>query len=154
MLVRIKPPGTAILLENRHLVAERQQIVRHGERGRAGTDAGDSLAVLFLRRTRQQRRDVIAVVRRHTLQAANGDGLLLDSAATARGLAGPVADPAQNSGKNVRVAIHHVRFGELALRDQPDVFGDIGVSRAGPLAVHHSMKVIRFGGIGRFHVSS
>ena len=44
-----------------------------------------------------------------------------------------------------------VGVGEAALRDQADVFRNIGVGRAGPLAIHNSMVVIRMGGIGGFH---
>ena len=49
MLVRIRPPGVAVLLEDRDLVAERHQIVGDGERGGTGADAGDALAVLLRR---------------------------------------------------------------------------------------------------------
>ena len=97
-------------------------------------------------------RDVVAMIGSDALQSADGHGLLFDAAATAGGFAGPVADPAQNSGKHVGLAIHHVGFGELALSDQPDVLGNVGMRGASPLAVYHSMEVIRFCGIGRFHV--
>ena len=50
--------------------------------------------------------------------------------------------PGQDRGKNVRLAVHHVGIGVAALGDQPDVFGYVGVSRAGPLAVHYLMKVV------------
>ncbi len=48
--------GLAELLEDRDFVAERHQVVRDRERGAAGADAGDALAVLELRDLRQQRR--------------------------------------------------------------------------------------------------
>ena len=51
-----EPAGLAELLEDRDFVAERHQVVGHGERGAAGADAGDALAVLELRDLRQQRR--------------------------------------------------------------------------------------------------
>ena len=38
-------------------------------------------------------------------------------------------------GKDVRLAVEHVRVGVPALRDQPDVLGHVGVRRTGPLAV-------------------
>src|SRR5262249_44840964 len=72
-------------------------------------------------------------------------------AAAAGRLAGPVTDASENAGKDVRVPIHHVGIGETALRDQADVFRNIGVSRAGPLAIHNSMVVVRICGISRFH---
>src|SRR5215469_15662872 len=40
--------GLAVLLEDRDLVAKGHEIVGHGKRGAAGTDAGDALAVLGL----------------------------------------------------------------------------------------------------------
>jgi hypothetical protein len=44
------------LLEYRDLVAQRQQVVRDGERCGTRADAGDALAVLLARRLGQQRR--------------------------------------------------------------------------------------------------
>ncbi len=40
--------GLAVLLEDRDLVAQRHQVVGDRERGAAGADAGDALAVLDL----------------------------------------------------------------------------------------------------------
>ena len=146
--------GHRELLENGHFVAERQQIVRDGEGGRARADAGDALAVLLVRRSRQECRHVVAMVGGHPLQAANGDRLALDAAAAAGRLAGPVADPAEDPGKHIRFPVHHVGLGELPLGDEADVFGYVGVGWAGPLAIYYSMKIIRFPGVGRFHDSS
>ena len=154
MLVRIKPPGTAILLENRDLVAQRQQIVGHGQRRRSCADARDALAVLFLRRPGQARRDVVAVVRGDALQSADGYRLFLDTAPPAGRFAGPIADPAQDAGEYIGIPIHEVSLGELTLSDQTDVFGNVGVRRTGPLAIYNPMKVIRIRSIGRLHVSS
>ena len=44
------PPAFGVLVEHRDLVAERREIARDGERGGAGADAGDALAVLRRRR--------------------------------------------------------------------------------------------------------
>ena len=146
--------GDVELLEDRHVVAERQQIVGDGERGRARADAGDPLAIFLLRRTRQPRTDVVALIGGHPLQAADRHGFLLDAAAAAGGLARPVANAAQNPGKYIGGAVHHVSLGELALGDQSDVFGNIGVGRTGPLTINYLMKIISFPGVGRFHDSS
>jgi hypothetical protein len=62
-------------------------------------DAGHAFAVLLLRCTRQQRRDVVAMVGRDPLQAADGHRLVFDPAAPAGGLAGAVADSTQNAGE-------------------------------------------------------
>ncbi len=56
--------GLAVLLEYGHLVAERHEVVGHRERGAAGADAGDALAVLGLGDLRQPGADVVARDRR------------------------------------------------------------------------------------------
>src|SRR2546421_8605692 len=147
-----QPAGLAILLEDRHLVAKRHEVVGHGEGGATGADAGDALAVLHLRDLRQPARDLVAQVRGDALQAADRHRLLsLDAPAPAGRLARPVAHAPEDPGKHIGVPVHHVGIGETALRDQADVFRNIGVGRAGPLAIHNSMVVVRMGGIGGFH---
>src|SRR5262249_42480768 len=116
-----------------------------------GTYAGDAPPVPDLGNLRQPRGDVLAVIGGDTLEAADGDRLLLDAPATAGRFTRPGADAPQDPGGDVGVPVHHVGVGETALGDQADVFGDIGVGRAGPLAIHNSMVVVRVGGIGRFH---
>src|SRR5258707_1086099 len=71
--------------------------------------------------------------------------------APAGGLAGPVANTAENAREHVRLPVHHVGIGEPPLGDQADVLGDIGVGRAGPLAIHYSMVIVGMRGISRFH---
>jgi len=91
------------------------------------------------------------MIRSHPLQAADGDGLLLDAATPARRLAGAIADPAENAREYVGFTIDHVGLRELALGDEPDVFGNVGMSRTGPLTIDDTMIVVRIPGIGRFH---
>ena len=55
-------------------------------------------------------------------------------------------------GKDVRLAVEQVRVGEAALRDQPDVFGNVGVRRTGPLAVDDPVVVVRVPDVGWLHV--
>jgi hypothetical protein len=85
------------------------------------------------------------------LQAADGDGFGFDTAATARGLAGPVADTAENAGEDVRFTVDEIGFRELTLCDEPDVLGDVGMRRASPLTIDDAMKIVRISCIGRFH---
>ena len=73
------------------------------------------------------------------------------TSAAAGGLARAVAGAAENAGENVRLAVEHVGVGVPALRDQPDVFGHIGVRGTSPLAIDNFMKVVRVAGIGRIH---
>src|SRR6185295_7662003 len=62
-------------LEDGDFIAERQQIVRHRERGATGADTGDVLAVLHFWNLRQPVADVVAQIRSHTLQPADRDRL-------------------------------------------------------------------------------
>ena len=64
MLRAHQAAGLAVLLEDRDLVAERHQVVGDRERGRAGADAGDALAVLARGRLRQPVGDVALAGRR------------------------------------------------------------------------------------------
>jgi len=48
MLVRINPPGSPVLLEDRDLVAERHEVVRHGQRCRAAPMQATRLPFLSL----------------------------------------------------------------------------------------------------------
>ncbi len=153
MLVRMRPPGVAELLEDRDLVAERHQIVGDRERRRPRADAGDALAVPLLRRARQPAGQVVAVVGGDALQAADRDRLLLDAAAAAGGLAGAVADAAEDAREDVGLAVDQVGVGEAALGDQADVFRHVGVGRAGPLAVDDAMIIVGMRGISRVHGS-
>jgi hypothetical protein len=85
------------------------------------------------------------------LQAADRNRLRFDAPATARRLARSVADAAENAGKDIGLTVDQVGLRELSLRDEPNVFGNVGVGRAGPLAVDYAMIIIRISGIGRFH---
>src|SRR6185503_11958577 len=98
--------------------AQRQQVVGHGERSATGTDAGNALAVLQLRDLRQTAADIVAMIGRDTLQPADRDRLVLNATAPAGRLAGPVADPPEDSRKDIGMAVHHVGIGEPSLSDQ------------------------------------
>ena len=84
--------GLVVLLEDHHLVAERQQVVGDGQRRRARADARDALAVFLCAGfCGSERADVAAMVRRDALQAADGDRLAVEASAPAGRLARPVA---------------------------------------------------------------
>ena len=147
-----------ILVVDDDLVAEHGEIARHGERGGAAADAGDALAVL-LRRLGHAGLDALVVleVGGDALEAADRDrlllafhqGLVLDAAAPAGGLAGTVAGAAEDPREDVGLPVDHVGVGVAPVGDQPDVFGDRGVGGAGPLAVDDFMKVVRILDVGR-----
>ena len=92
-------------------------------------------------------------VGRHPLQPADRHRLVLDPAAAAGRLAGPVAGAAQHAGEDVGHPVDHVGIAVAALPDQADVFGHGGVGRAGPLAIDDLVEVSRVGHIGGTHVS-
>ncbi len=153
MLKRIRPPGSAMLLVDHDLVAERHEVVRDRERRRPGADERDALAVLLRRRLGEELGDVVAQVGRDALEPADGDRLSVDPSAATRRLAGSVAGAAEDAREDVGFAVEEVRLGVAALGDQPEVFRHIGVRRTGVLAVHNLMVVLRIadvrGGTGR-----
>ena len=108
-----------------------------------GADERDPLAVLLERRRRQQVLDVAAMIGGDALQPADRDRLPVDASAPARRLARPVAGAPEDAREDVRLAVEHVGVGVAPLRDQPDVFGDVGVRRARPLAVDDLVVVVR-----------
>ena len=137
-----QPTGDGELLEDRDLVAERHQIIGDGQRGAARADAGDLLAVLLGRDGRQPVAELVLVVGRDALQAADRDRFLLDAAAATSRLTGPVADPPEDAREDVRASVDEVRVGETPLGDQPDVLRHIGVGRTCPLAIHDFMEIV------------
>src|SRR5690606_10693489 len=126
-------------------VAQRHEIVGDGQRSRPGADAGEALTVLAGRRLGQKLAYVIAMIGGDALQAADGDWLIVgrsfDAAAPTRGLARTIAHPAENAREHIGFAIDEIRRRELALRDQADVFRNVGVGRAGPLAIDDAMII-------------
>ena len=141
--MRIRPPGRGSFSKIVHLVAERHQVVGDRQRRRARADERDLLAVLLGRRRRQQVLHLAAVVGSDALQPADRHRLSVDARAPARRLARPIARAAEDAREHVRLAIEEVGVGETPLRDQPDVFGNVGVRRARPLAVHDPVVVVR-----------
>src|SRR5262249_47513713 len=85
------------------------------------------------------------------LQAADRDRLLLDAAAPACRLARPVAGASEDARKHVGLPIDHVGVAIATRRDQPDVFGNSGVCRTGPLAIHDLVEVVRISDVGILH---
>ena len=100
------------------------------------------------RRLGQARADVVLEVGRHALEAADRYRLrllavaFLDAPAPAGGLTGAIAGAAEDAGEDVRSPVDHVGVAVAALRDQPDVFGNGGMGRAGPLAIDDFVKVV------------
>src|SRR5580658_941436 len=146
-----EPAGHAILLEDRHVIAERRQIIADGQRGRTGTDAGNALAVLDRRRLGQQPLEVAFEVGRDALETADGYRLVLDATAATRRFTWPVAYATENAREYVRFPIQHIGVGVSTLRDQSYVFWNVRMRRAGPLTIHHAMEVVRIRRVGRFH---
>ncbi len=75
-----------------------------------------------------------------------------DPAAAAGRFTRTIARAAQNRREHVRFPIDHVRFGVLALGDEADVLGNVGMGRTRPLAIHDFVEVRRLANIGRLHV--
>src|SRR5579862_979326 len=120
-----QPAGHLVLLEDRNLVTERCQVIGDRERGGAGADAGDTLAVGLCRRLRQRSVQLALEIRGYPLEAANRHRLVFDALASTGGLAGAIADAAEDAGKYVRGSIEEVGVVIAALRNQADVFWDV-----------------------------
>ncbi len=146
--------GLGVVVIDHDLVADRRKVACDGEGGRPAADAGDALAVSRLGRARQARGDVAFVIGRDTLQAADRDRLLLHPAAPAGRLAGAVASAAENAGEDVGPPVDHVGLGVAALRDHADVFGNRRMRRAGVLAVHDLVEMVRGPALDHLHTAS
>ena len=50
------------------------------------------------------------------------------------------------------MAVHHVGVGEAALGNKSNVFGNVGVCWASPLAIHDLVKVVGLRSVRRLHI--
>ena len=110
--------GARQLLEDGDLVAERHQVVRHGQRCWTGANQRHLLSVLLLWRGGNEVLHFATVIGRNALQPADRDGLPIDAGATTGRLARPIAGPAENARKDVGFPINEVGVGEASLGDQ------------------------------------
>ena len=140
-----------ILVEDHAMVAKRGKIAGDGERGRAAADQGYAFAIFLGCGLWQTVANVVFVVGRDSFQAANSHRLLLYACAPARWLAGAVARATENSRKDIRAPVDHVRVGIPAVCNQTDIFRDGRMCRASPLAVHHLVEVVRLRNVGILH---
>src|SRR6516165_6508918 len=102
--------------------------------------------------------DLALKVRRHTLKAADRYRLsraisidAIHASTPTRRFAGAVAGAAENCREDVRFPIDDIGVGVLALGDQADVFGNVGMGRTRPLAIDDFMEVRRITNISGFH---
>ena len=138
------------------MIAERKKIPRDGERGRAGADEGDALAVLLCRGHGKAAANIVLVVGRHALQAADRDRLrrfaaFLDAHAPAGRFARAVAGASQDAGKHVGLPINHIGVAVPPSRDEADIFGHRRMGRTRPLAIDDLMEIVWVFDIGRAH---
>jgi hypothetical protein len=145
--------GTRQLFKQCDLVPKRHQVVCHRQRRRTCADQRDRLAVFDRGRFGQEMADVVFVVGRDALQTANRHGLTVDTRPPACRLAWAITRPSENPREHVRVPIDHVRVGKPTVCDQPNVFRDVRVGRARPLAVHHTVVVVRIVGVSTSHLA-
>jgi len=96
-------------------------------------------------------RDLSAQIRRHALEPTNSYRLGIDALAPAGRFTGAVASTAQNPGEDIRLPVEHIGTGVFTLRDEPDIFRNICMRRARPLAVDNFMVVVWILNVGRFH---
>ena len=134
--------GAGIAVVDHTMVPKRRQVAGNGQRRWASADQCDLLAVAGIGFNGQPVADVAFVIRRNSLQTANGDGLFLDPAAAAGGLTRAVAGTAEDAGKDVGVPVDHEGVGIPTGGDQPDILRDRGVGGTGPLAIDDLMEVV------------
>ena len=132
-------------------ITERQEVVGHGQRRRSASNASNAFAVLVHRNWRQQIGDVIAQVGGDAFEAADRHRFAINALPAAGRFAGAVTGSPQDRGEDVGLAVDHVCVGETALGDQPDVFGHVGVSGTGPLAIDDLVVIRGIADVGRFH---
>ena len=95
--------------------------------------------------------DFAAQIGGHALQTADGHGLAIQAPAAAGRLARAVAGAAEDCREHVRLPVEHVGVGVPALRDQPDVFRNVGMRGACPLAIDDFVEIVRVLNVCRFH---
>ena len=156
------PARLRVAIVDRALIPERGQVACRRERGGAGADECDPLAVLSKGALRQAVADVVLLVGGDALQAANryrfgfdvpAFALLHAPAATCR-LTRPVTSAAKNSGKDIGLPVDHVGVAVTPSGDQPNVFGNRSMGRTRPLAIDNLVKVIRCRDIRRLQTFS
>jgi hypothetical protein len=90
------------------------------------------------------------VICRYTLQPADGYRLLFHAAPPAGGLARAITGSAKDTGKYIRVPVHHVSLGVFRFSDKPDIFRYGCMGRTRILAVHYFVEVFGVFYISRF----
>ena len=133
------------------LIAEWREVARDGERGGAGADQGDPLAVAGGGRRGQSAADVVLVVGGDALEPADRDRLLFNATTPAGRLAGSVAGPAEDAREDIGLPVDEVGVAITAGGNKPDIFRHRRVRRASPLAVDDLVKIVGIAGIGRRH---
>src|SRR6516162_10131428 len=134
------------------MITERSEIARDRKGGGTAAHERNSPAVLDGRGARQAVPDVVLVIGRDALEAADRDGFLLDAPAPAGRLARTIASTSEDAGEYVRLPIDHVGVAVAARRDQSDIFGNRRVSRAGPLTIHDLVEIVWRRNVGGFHL--
>ena len=96
---------------------------------------------------------VILEVSGYSFKPADSYRLFFNSPPTTGRLTWAVASSAQDTGKNIGHPIDHVCIGISACGDESDVFGYRRMSRAGILAIHYFVEILRIMNIGRIQIT-
>ena len=134
-----------------HFVSEGQQIPSNRQRGRPGTNQGNTLAIFFGGHMGQVRSDIPFVVRCSAFEATNRHRRFLGANTPTGRLARTITRSPQYTGKHIGVPIEHVGFGITLLRNQADVLRNRRVCRTGVLAIDYFVKVVWIKNICWFH---
>ena len=148
-----EPSWLVVLLEEHDFVAQGHQVVGYRQGSRTGPDQSHPLSVLLGRSFGQEMADLAFEIGGHSLEPANGHGLVtLQPTAPAGGFARAIAGASQDPREDVGLPIHHVGVGVAPLGNQADIFRHVGVRRTGPLAINDLMVVIGILSICWFHL--
>ena len=86
-----------------------------------------------------------------TFEAANCDRRFIGATTPAGRFTGAITYAAENTGENIAFPVLYIRVSKVALGDLADVFRYVRMRRAGPLAIHNLVEIIRVICIGGLH---
>jgi hypothetical protein len=92
------------------------------------------------------------VIRGNPFKPADCHRFFVGASTPAGGLTRAIADPAENAGENVALAVLNIGVGKLTLGNLADVLRHICVRWTGPLAIDNLVEVIWIIRIGGLHL--
>jgi hypothetical protein len=136
-----------------YFIAERCQVPRNCQRGRATPNETYFTAILPDWREGHTCFNVALVVSRDTLKSAYSNRFFVDTSATTCRFAGAVTGSAKHTGEHVRFPVDHVGVVVSAGGNEAYIFRHRCVRGACILAVDHLVEILRVGDVSGVHSS-